>query len=185
MSEFSVPAEAYGEFLVRIFNEWIKRDVGRVYVQLFDNALQKWLKIPGGLCYFSETCGRAPAMEHDGNVYTCDHFVYPNYKLGNLMNTKLGDLVDSPTAVKFGEDKRERLPKYCRECDVRFACNGECPKHRFTWTPDGEWGLNYLCPAYKRFFKHIRPAMDIMAELYSQNRPPAEVMEIMAKKNKS
>jgi uncharacterized protein len=184
MSEFAVPAEAYGDFLCKIFNEWIKRDVGKTYIQLFDVALNKWLKIPGGLCYFSETCGSALAMEHDGDVYTCDHYVYPKYKLGNLMNTSLGELADSKMATDFGNAKRDRLPKYCRDCSVRFACNGECPKHRFTWTPDGEWGLNYLCPAYKKFFKHIDPAMQIMANLYQQKRAPAEVMEILAEQRR-
>lgn len=185
MSEFAVPADAYGDFLIKIFNEWIKRDVGKTYVQLFDVALGKWLKLPGGLCYFSETCGRALAMEHDGDVYTCDHYVYPKYKLGNLMNTSLAQLADSPMAQDFGNAKRDTLPKYCRECRVRFACNGECPKHRFTWTPDGEWGLNYLCPAYKKFFKHIDPAMQIMAELYHAKRAPADVMQIMAEQRKA
>ena len=179
MSAHAVPAAAYGEFLCKIFDTWIKRDVGKVYVQLFDVALGKWLGDSGGLCYFSETCGRALAMEHDGDLYTCDHYVYPKYKLGNLMNTSLGSLADSPMAKAFGEAKRDRLPKYCRDCSVRFACNGECPKHRFTYTPDGEWGLNYLCPAYKQFFRHIDPAMKIMADLYRQQRPPAEVMEIL------
>lgn len=179
MSAHAVPAAAYGDFLCKIFDTWIKRDVGKVYVQLFDVALGKWLGDSGGLCYFSETCGRALAMEHDGDLYTCDHYVYPKYKLGNLMNTSLGSLADSPMAKAFGEAKRDRLPKYCRDCSVRFACNGECPKHRFTYTPDGEWGLNYLCPAYKQFFRHIDPAMKIMADLYRQQRPPAEVMEIL------
>jgi len=132
MSEYAVPAEAYGDFLIKIFNEWIKRDVGKTYVQLFDVALGKWLGIPGGLCYFAETCGRALAMEHDGDVYACDHFVYPKHKLGNLMNTSLGELADSEMARNFGNDKRDKLPQYCRDCSVRFACNGECPKHRFT-----------------------------------------------------
>ena len=184
MSPFAVPAEAYGEFLCKIFDEWIKRDVGKVFVQLFDVALNKWLKIPGGLCYFAETCGRALAMEHDGDLYTCDHYVYPKYKLGNLMNTSLGELADSPMAQAFGQDKRERLQKYCRDCSVRFACNGECPKHRFTWTPDGEWGLNYLCPAYKKFFTHIDPAMQLMADLYRQQRAPAEAMELLAQQRR-
>ncbi|MGB0184944.1 MAG: SPASM domain-containing protein, partial [Opitutales bacterium] len=107
------------------------------------------------------------------------HYVYPKYKLGNLMNTSLGSLADSPMAKAFGEAKRDRLPKYCRDCSFRFACNGECPKHRFTYTPDGEWGLNYLCPAYKQFFRHIEPAMKIMADLYRRQRPPADVMEIL------
>jgi uncharacterized protein len=180
MSKFAVPAVAYGEFLIKIFNEWIQRDVGRTYVQLFDVAFGKWLNIPGSLCYFAETCGRALAMEHDGSVYTCDHFVYPHYKLGNLMNTSLGELADSPMAKSFGDAKRDELPQYCLDCEVRFACNGECPKHRFTWTPDGEWGLNYLCPAYKQFFKHIDPAMKLMVELYNAQRAPAEVMQILA-----
>ena len=179
MSAHAVPAAAYGDFLCKIFDTWVKRDVGKVYVQLFDVALGKWLGDSGGLCYFSETCGRALAMEHDGDLYTCDHYVYPKYKLGNLMNTSLGELADSTMAKAFGEAKRDRLPKYCRDCSVRFACNGECPKHRFTYTPDGEWGLNYLCPAYKQFFRHIDPAMKIMADLYRQQRPPAEVMEIL------
>ncbi|MGJ8650212.1 MAG: anaerobic sulfatase maturase [Opitutaceae bacterium] len=185
MSEFAVPAEAYGDFLIKIFNEWIKRDVGKTYVQLFDVALGKWLNIPGGLCYFAETCGRALAMEHDGDVYTCDHYVYPKYKLGNLMNTSLAQLADSPMAQEFGNAKRDTLPKYCRDCSVRFACNGECPKHRFTWTPDGEWGLNYLCPSYKKFFNHIDPAMKVMAELYHSKRPPSDVMGILANQRKS
>lgn len=180
MSAHAVPAAAYGDFLCKIFDTWVKHDVGKVYVQLFDVALGKWLGVSGGLCYFSETCGRALAMEHDGDLYTCDHYVYPKFKLGNIMNTSLGSLADSPMAKAFGEAKRDRLPKYCRDCSVRFACNGECPKHRFTYTPDGEWGLNYLCPAYKQFFRHIDPAMKIMADLYRQQRPPAEVMEILS-----
>jgi uncharacterized protein len=179
MSPFAVPAEAYGDFLIKIFNKWVKRDVGRVYVQLFDVALGKWVGAPGGLCYFSETCGRALAMEHDGDVYTCDHFVYPKYKLGNLMNTSLGELADSDQAKAFGQAKKDRLPQYCLNCKVRFACNGECPKHRFTWTPDGEWGLNYLCPAYKKFFSYIDPYMKIMADLYRNQKPPAAIMKML------
>ena len=185
MSEFAVPPEAYGDFLIKIFNEWIKRDVGKVYVQLFDVALGKWLGMPDKLCYFSETCGRALAMEHDGDVYTCDHYVYPKYKLGNLMNTSLGELANSPMAKDFGNAKRDTLPKYCQDCSVRFACNGECPKHRFTWTPDGEWGLNYLCPSYKKFFRHVDPAMKIMAQLFHAKRSPAEVMKLLPELKKS
>lgn len=179
MSKLSVSAEAYGDFLVKVFDRWIRRDVGKVHIQLFDCALGRWAGQAATMCYFSETCGRALAMEHDGNIYACDHYVYPKYKLGNLMNTTLGKLVDEPTAKAFGNAKRDTLPRYCRECEVRFACNGECPKHRFTWTPDGEWGLNYLCPAYKKFFKHIRPAMDIMKELLRTHRSPAEVMTLL------
>ena len=184
MSAFTVPAEAYGDFLTKIFDEWIQRDVGTVFVQLFDVALGKWLGMDGGLCYFSETCGRALAMEHDGDVYTCDHFVYPKYKLGNLMNRSLGELADSPMAEEFGKAKRERLPRYCRSCEVRFACNGECPKHRFTYSPEGEWGLNYLCPAYKQFFTHIDPAMKLMAQLHRSGRAPAEAMLELKKQSR-
>lgn len=179
MMPYAVPPEGYGEFLCTIFDEWVKRDVGKIYVQIVDMALGKWLKIPGGLCYFSETCGRAMAMEHDGNVYACDHFVYPKYHVGNIMDMDLADIADGDFMKRFGNDKRDKLPRYCRECEVRFACNGECPKHRFTWTPDGEWGLNYLCPAYKRFFNHIDPAMRIMADLYRRQRPPSEIMQML------
>lgn len=184
MSQLAVPAKAYGDFLIKIFNEWVQHDIGKTYVQLFDIALEKWLGKQGGLCYFSETCGRALAMEHNGDVYTCDHYVYPDYKLGNIMNLPLAELVDGKVATDFGKNKLEKLPKYCRECDVRFACNGECPKHRFTWTPDGEWGLNYLCPAYKKFFKHIAPVMKVMAELYRAKQAPAKVMQILAEHRK-
>ncbi len=184
MSKFAVPAEAYGDFLVKVFNQWVKRDVGKIYVQLFDCTLGRWMNQPASMCYFSETCGRALAMEHNGDVYACDHYVYPKYKLGNLMNTTLGELTDGPVATTFGNAKRDTLPQYCRDCEVRFACNGECPKHRFSWTPDGEWGLNYLCPAYKRFFKHVTPAMNIMAELLRENKSPAEVMSILPKLRK-
>ncbi|ADE53233.1 anaerobic sulfatase maturase [Coraliomargarita akajimensis] len=183
MSEYAVPAEAYGEFLCAIFDEWIRADVGSVFVQLFDCTLGRWIGHPASLCYFAETCGRALAMEHDGDVYACDHYVYPNYKLGNLMNTSLGALADSPMATDFGKAKRDTLPKYCRNCEVRFACNGECPKHRFTWTPDGEWGLNYLCPAYKRFFHHVAPAMNIMRQLIQHRRPVMEVMQVLRQTN--
>lgn len=184
MAPESVPAAAYGDFLCKIYNEWIKRDVGKVFVQLFDCALGSWLKMPANLCYFSETCGRGFAMEHDGKVYLCDHYVYPEHLLGDLMNDSLGALADSPRAVAFGQAKRDTLPRYCQTCDVRFACNGECPKHRFTWTPDGEWGLNYLCPAYKQFFRHIKPSMDIMASLIRSQRHPAEAMDILATQRK-
>lgn len=184
MAPEAVPADAYGDFLCKIYNEWIKRDVGKVFVQLFDCALGRWLNMPASLCYFSETCGRGFAMEHDGEVYLCDHYVYPEHRLGNLMNESLGELADSQRAVDFGNAKRDTLPRYCQTCDVRFACNGECPKHRFTWTPDGEWGLNYLCPSYKQFFRHIKPSMDIMANLIRNRRHPSEVMNILAEQRK-
>ncbi len=178
VTSWSVQPVAYGDFLIKIFNEWVKTDVGRIFVQLFDVALGNWMGVGSGLCVFAEKCGRALAMEHNGDLYSCDHFVYPKYKLGNLMNQSLGAMVDSPAQTKFGEDKLTTLPKYCRDCEVRFACNGECPKHRFIRTPSGEPGLNYLCAGYKKFFKHIDPYMRVMMRLLEEKRAPAEIMPL-------
>jgi uncharacterized protein len=180
VTDWSVDAGQYGEFLVAIFDEWVRHDVGKFYVQLFDVALSIWVGAGPGLCVFSETCGSAVALEHNGDVYSCDHYVYPQYRLGNLLNQSLGDIVNSPAQQKFGNDKLDSLPRYCRNCEVRFACNGECPKHRFTRTPDGEPGLNYLCAAYKRFFKHVDPFMRMMTRLLQAERPPALIMEFLA-----
>lgn len=177
VTNWSVPSVAYGKFLTRIFDEWVRRDVGKVFVQLFDVALGNWMGLGSGLCVFAEKCGRALAMEHNGDLYSCDHYVYPQYRLGNVMNQSLGAMVDSPQQVKFGKDKKDSLPRYCRECPVLFACNGECPKHRFIHTPDGEPGLNYLCAAYKNFFTHIDPAMRQMSRLLNAGRPAAEIMQ--------
>jgi len=181
VTEWSVRPEDYGNFLCKIFDRWVTRDVGRTFVQQFDMALGKWVGAPGGICYFAETCGRAMAIEHDGNVYTCDHFVYPHFKVGNVLEDDAAAIADSAQMEKFGNDKRDKLPRYCKECDYLFACNGECPKHRFTRTPDGEPGLNYLCKAYKQFFRHVDPAMRIMADLYRNKQPPAAIMEIAKK----
>lgn len=177
---WSVKAAQYGEFLVSIFDAWVRRDVGKTFVQLFDVALGNWLGVGSSLCLFAEKCGRAVALEHNGDVYSCDHFVYPKFKLGNLMNESLAALVDGKEQTKFGSDKLDTLPMYCRKCDVRFACNGECPKRRFIATPDGEAGLNYLCAGYKRFFNHIDPYMREMATLIQMERPPAEIMRTIA-----
>ncbi len=178
MQPFSVPAEKYGDFLCKIFDKWVRHHVGKTYVQIFDVALGKWLGIGGGLCYFAETCGRALAIEHDGNMYPCDHYVYPKYRLANILNSDLGLIADDPRMKAFGDAKRDTLPQMCQRCNYRFACNGECPKHRFGYTPDGEYGLNYLCSAYKKFFRHIDKPMQIMADLYRQNSPPAEIMKL-------
>ena len=132
------------------------------------------------LCVFAEKCGAALAIEHNGDVYSCDHYVYPRWKLGNVMNQSLGAMVNSPGQKKFGADKSGPLPKFCRQCEVRFACHGECPKHRFTKTPDGEDGLNYLCPAYKKFFNHIDAPMKIMSQLLRNEHPPARIMELFS-----
>jgi uncharacterized protein len=183
VTEWSVRAEQYGEFLVRVFDEWVRRDVGRVFVQLFDVALGNWMGMGGSLCVFAEKCGAALAMEHNGDVYACDHYVYPQYRLGNVMNQSLAEMVTSPEQRKFGSDKSDTLPRYCRRCEVRFACHGECPKHRFIRTPDGEEGLNYLCAAYKRFFNHIDPAMKTMAQLIQAGRAPAEIMEQIGRRD--
>ncbi len=165
VTEWSVEPGQYGEFLCAIFDEWLERDVGRIFVQLFDVTLGNHLRggHEGALCFFSETCGGALAIEHNGDVYSCDHYVYPQFKLGNILNNALGDMVSSDFQRAFGQAKSSTLPRYCRECEVRHLCHGECPKHRFLRTPDGEPGLNYLCRAYKRFFTHSAPALRHMA----------------------
>jgi uncharacterized protein len=185
VTPWSVEAKTYGHFLCTIFDEWVRRDVGKTFVQIFDVALGHWAGEPGGLCVFAEKCGVALALEHNGDLYSCDHYVYPRYKLGNLMNQSLGEMVFSQAQRKFGSDKSDMLPKYCRECEVRFACNGECPKHRFIKTPDGEDGLNYLCPAYKRFFNHVDPYMKIMRDLLQSRQSPALIMRMLAEEKQT
>lgn len=183
VTDWTVPAEGYGEFLVRVFDHWVRHDVGRTFVQLFDVSLGIWMGLPAGLCLFRETCGDGVALEHNGDVYSCDHFVYPEYRIGNLLETSLGDLVRGTRQRAFGAAKADTLPQYCRRCDVRFACNGECPKNRFLRTPDGEPGLNYLCAAYQRFFRHAGPALRTMAALIQHRRSPAEVMKLIAEED--
>jgi uncharacterized protein len=178
VTPWSVRPADYGQFLITIFDEWVRRDVGRVYVQQFDAALANWAGEPAGVCVFTENCGRAVAVEHNGDVYSCDHYVYPRYQLGNLLNTSLAALVDSPQQQAFGRAKSATLPRFCRECPVRFACHGECPKHRFLRTPDGEPGLNYLCAGYKKFFSHIDSPMRTMAALLAAQQAPAEIMRL-------
>ncbi len=176
VSDWSVEPRQYGFFLCEIFDEWVRKDVGQHYVQIFDVALESWMGLIPSLCVFRPTCGAAMALEHNGDLYSCDHYVYPENKLGNILEQPLQALVNSPQQRAFGLDKRDSLPRYCRECEVRFACNGECPKHRFISTPDGEPGLNYLCAGYKLFFKHIDPYMKFMANELRHQRPPANVM---------
>jgi uncharacterized protein len=175
----SLTGQQYGRFLVGVFDEWVRRDVGRIFVQIFDVALAAWLGEPPGLCIFAETCGNALAMEHNGDLFSCDHFVEPRYKLGNIQEIPLVDLVALPEQRQFGLDKRETLPRYCRECEVRFVCNGGCPKDRFIQTPDGEPGLNYLCEGYRAFFNHIDRPMRLMAAELRAGRPPANVMHML------
>ncbi|HAX70250.1 MAG: Anaerobic sulfatase-maturating enzyme [Anaerolineales bacterium] len=173
----SITGGQYGDFLIAVFDEWVRRDVGKVFVQMFDTALGRWLGAPGGLCVFQETCGLALAMEHNGDLYSCDHFVEPRYRLGNIFETPMNELVGSERQRAFGLDKKSSLPRYCRECPVLFACNGGCPKDRTDFTPDGEAGLNHLCAGFKAFFTHVDQPMRQMADLLRQRRPPSEIMK--------
>jgi len=175
----SVTGRAYGEFLVTVFDEWVRRDVGKVFVQIFDVALAAWYGQHPGLCIFEESCGRAMALEHTGDLYSCDHFVVPRHRLGNVLGTPLPVLTESPAQRAFGNAKKDTLPRYCRECEVRFVCNGGCPKNRLIATPDGEAGLNWLCEGYRGFFNHIRPAMEYMAAALRQRQPPAGIMRAL------
>ena len=179
VTDRSVRPEQFGRFLIEIFDEWVRRDVGQTFVLNFDGALAGWLGMAGTVCIFGPTCGLGMAMEHNGDLYSCDHFVEPNYYLGNILETPMIELVASEKQRTFGRDKKDTLPRYCRECDVLFVCNGECPKNRFIETPDGEPGLNYLCEGYKAFFKHADRPMKIMAELIRGGRLAEEVMKIM------
>jgi len=178
VTERSVKPEQYGRFLSTIFDEWVLRDVGKVFVQSFDAALASWIGQPT-LCIFQPTCGNALALEHNGDLYSCDHFVEPDYLLGNIRETNLIEMVNSGKQSIFGKDKWEKLPKYCRDCVVLFACYGECPRNRFTKTPEGESGLNYLCDGYKLFFHHIDRPMRMMTDLLRRGRYAEEVMNIL------
>ncbi len=168
------PAE-FGEFLRTIFDVWVRRDVGRIFVQHFDAALHAWMGLGATLCTFAERCGRSLALEHNGDVFACDHFVFPAHRLGNLHATSLADIGHGSGAAKFGAAKAD-LPQVCRECPVRFACNGDCPKHRFVAAGADEPGVSYLCPSYREFFTHIDPVMQQMAALVRAGRPAAEIM---------
>ena len=180
----SVTATQYGQFLIGVFEEWVRHDIGEVYVQMFDVALANWYGEPSGLCVFSKTCGTALALEHNGDLYSCDHFVEPQYKLGNIKETHMIELVASDQQRKFGQDKFDTLPQYCLDCDVRFACHGGCPKDRFITTPDGEAGLNYLCAGYKLFFQHVNQPMQLMVQLLRQNRAPSELTQLYQTKDR-
>ena len=181
VTERSVKPEQFGQFLNAVFDEWIKRDVGKIFIQHFDAALANWVDVQPGVCIFSKTCGNALAVEHNGDLYSCDHFVEPDYKLGNIQETHMIEMIASDRQRQFGKAKFDTLPKYCLECDVRFACNGGCPKNRFVETPVGEAGLNYLCAGYKAFFTHIDKPMKMMADLLRQGRYADEVMALLAK----
>jgi uncharacterized protein len=177
VTEWSVNGADFGKFLTTIFDEWVRKDVARYYVQIFDVTLANFLGEMPGLCVFSETCGDAMVMEHNGDLFSCDHFVYPEYLLGNITRTSILEMIKSTRQFDFGTDKRNKLPAYCLMCKVRYACHGECPQHRFMVTPDGKSGLNYLCEGYKQFFHHVEPYMEYMSKELKAKRAPSNVMQ--------
>lgn len=177
LAPFSVDPVKWGDFLSALFDEWLKEDVGTYYIQLFDATLANWVGEQPGVCSMAPACGHAGVMEFNGDVYSCDHYVFPAYKLGNIRTHTLTEMMYSPRQLQFGADKRDKLPGQCKACEYLFACNGECPKNRFAFTADGEPGLNYLCAGYKRFFRHAAPYMDFMKKELLARRPPAGVME--------
>lgn len=164
LAPWSVSSPGFGRFLCDIFDDWFRNDVGRIFVNLFDNTLALWCNVPNGTCAYSETCGGNPIVEHNGDIYPCDHFVYPQYRIGNILETDVASLMESPRMVRFGLDKRNGLPRKCLRCKWYFACHGECPKHRFNTTEAGETGLNALCEGYKMFYDHVAPCMDHMRD---------------------
>ncbi len=177
LAPFSVSPDQWGNFLCTIFDEWVRNDVGKIFIQIFDSTLANWVGEQPGVCTMAKTCGHAGVMEFNGDVYSCDHFVFPEYKLGNIYNQPLASMMYSDKQLKFGADKYDKLPSQCKECDVLFACNGECPKNRFTYDKYGEYGLNYLCEGFYKFFKHVTPYMDYMKKELLAKRPPSNVMK--------
>jgi len=168
---WSVHPGGFGTFVCDVFDEWVRRDVGTISVQQFDVHLAQWAGLPSNLCVFAETCGRCLVMEHNGDLYACDHYVYPAYRLGNLRDRPLRDLAGDPAQQRFGSGKRDGLPHECRHCRFLFACNGGCPKHRFARASNGEVGLNYLCPSYKRYLAHIGPELQRMTTVHRPAQP--------------
>ena len=176
MSPLSVTPEEWGAFLCDLFDLWIKEDVGTYYIQMFDATLANWVGQTPGLCTLSKSCGHASAMEHNGDVFACDHFVFPEYKRGNIHTQTITEMMYSPEQLQFGKNKWQSLPRQCKECSFLFACYGECPKNRFAIDAYGNKGLNYLCKGYKRFFAHVAPYMQFMKEQLEKELPPADVM---------
>ncbi len=179
--DWAVDPEGYGDFLIGVFDEWIRNDVGSVFVMNFEWALSSWMGHVQHTCFFMERCGMAGIIEHNGDVYSCDHFVYPEYRLGNVLTDDFGEMFGSEKQREFGAVKETSLPKYCRECDVLFACRGECPKHRFLKTPDGEAGLNYLCAGYKKYFHHIDPYLKAIDQTIRMGYEAEKVMGLVKK----
>lgn len=181
LADFSVSPTQWGNFLCSLFDEWVKNDVGNYYIQLFDSTLANWMEVSPGVCTMGQTCGHAAVMEFNGDVYSCDHFVFPEYKLGNIRNNTLTEMMYGDKQKEFGRMKYNTLPMQCKECDFLFACNGECPKNRFAKTSEGESGLNYLCEGYHKFFRHVAPYMDFMKNELMNKRAPANIMEAIKK----
>lgn len=181
MADFSVTPRQWGKFLCRLFDDWVQHDVGQTYVQLFDATLANWVGEAPGVCTMSDMCGHAAVMEWNGDVYSCDHFVFPEYKLGNIHDHTLIEMLYGQQQKEFAKMKIQQLPRQCKECQWLRMCHGECPKNRFASTADGEPGLNYLCEGYRRFFNHVAPYMDYMAQQLSQQQPPANVMDAIKK----
>jgi uncharacterized protein len=180
VTDRTVSPEGYGRFHIDIFEDWVRHDIGTVYVQMFDTALANWYGEGGAMCVHSETCGQQLALEHNGDLYSCDHFVEPRFRLGNIRERPMVELVASAQQRTFGQDKRDTLTQYCLDCDVRFACHGGCPKDRFAAAHDGEPGQHYLCPSYRAFFRHITGPMVAMRDLLRQGRAPREIMTTYA-----
>lgn len=183
LAPFSVDAGKWGDFLCALFDEWVQKDVGNFFIQIFDATLANWVGVQPGVCSMAKTCGHAGVMEFNGDVYACDHFVFPAYKLGNIRTQTLTEMMYSQKQLQFGADKYEKLPQVCKQCEFLFACNGECPKNRFLHTADGEPGLNYLCKGYKKYFAHVAPFMDFMKKELQAQRPPANIMDHVSMEN--
>lgn len=178
VTSFSVNAQQWGDFICTLFDEWVKEDVGVYFVQLFDATLANWMGVTPGVCTMGRSCGHAGVMEYNGDVYACDHFVFPEYKLGNIRTNTLVEMMYSPRQQAFGQAKHTTLPRQCQQCPYLFACNGECPKNRFVQTEDGEERLNYLCKGYRKFFNHVAPYMEYMKNELLNQRPPSNVMKV-------
>lgn len=177
LADFSVTAEQWGTFLCSIFDEWVRHDVGKTYVQLFDATLANWVGVAPGVCILAKECGHAGVMEFNGDIYSCDHFVFPEYKLGNIYHQSIIEMLYGEQQSRFSMLKHQSLPRQCKECEFEFACHGECPKNRFINDRYGNAGLNYLCKGYLKYFKHVAPYMDFMKKEYQNQRPPANVMD--------
>lgn len=179
LSEASVAPEQWGYFLCAIFDEWVRKDVGKIFVEIFDCTLANWMGISPGICAYSKECGHAGVMEHNGDVYSCDHFVFPEYKLGNIRDHSLIDMLYGEQQQEFSRLKHSSLPRQCKECDMEFACHGECPKNRFMKDQYGDSGLNYLCPGYYHYYQHVAPYMDYMKQELMSQRPPSNIMKVV------